>query len=94
MAYEITCIKYHESYIGSTIRHTHDKIKEHITKPSSSVYKHLADNFDNQSGRTVKILTRDNDPVNLRLKEALYIWRKKPKINNRDEYNELVDLFF
>ena len=64
------------------------------SKPSSSVYKHLASHGSSESEITVKILIRDNDPVNLRLKEALYIQRKKPKINSKDECNELVDLLF
>ena len=84
----------HESYIGSTVRHTHDRVKEHVTKPSSSVYKHLASHGSSESEITVKILIGDNDPVKLRLKEALYIQRKKPKINSKDECNELVDLLF
>ena len=94
MWYEITCNRCHESYIGSTIRHTHDRVKEHVTKPSPLVYKCLASHGSSESEITVKILIRDNDPVNLRLKEALYIRRKKPKINSKDECNELVDLLF
>ena len=52
----------------------HDRVREHVTKPSPSVYKRLASHGSSESEITVNILIRDNDPVNLRLKEALYIW--------------------
>ena len=39
---QITCNECHQSYIGSTIRRTHDCIKEHLSRPTSSLYKHFA----------------------------------------------------
>ena len=43
VAYKITCNKCHLFYIGSTNRQNlHDKIHEHLTKPTSSAFKHLA----------------------------------------------------
>ena len=94
VVYKITCNRCHDTYIGSTIRMTRDRVNEHVTKPLSSIYKHLASHGNSENGISVKILVKDNDPVNLRLKEALCIRRKKPKINSKDECNELVDLLF
>ena len=42
---------------------------------------------------TVKIITKDQNSVNLRLKEALDIRNKKPKLNSREECNESVHQF-
>jgi len=43
---------------------------------------------------SVLIITRDIDPINLRLKEAFHINKQKPQINSREESNELKHLLF
>jgi hypothetical protein len=40
--YKITCNKCHLIYIGSTTSDLHDRVHEHLSKPSSSVFKHIA----------------------------------------------------
>ena len=95
--YQIECITCHLIYIGSTIRNLHDRVKEHVTRPASSIYKHFAahhkiDNI-NDSIR-VTIIAKERDPVNLRLKEAHYISKLRPEINNREERSELTELLF
>ncbi len=92
VVYRITCNKCKEIYIGSTIRKLHDRIKEHLNTNKSSVYKHLTACKSSYQNIQVKIITRDNDNVNLRLKEAFHIRKEKPKINSREEYAELADL--
>ena len=42
----------------------------------------------------MKIVARETDPVNLRLKEAFYIRKQKPAINSREECSKLTDLLF
>ena len=42
----------------------------------------------------MKIVARETDPVNLRLKEAFYIPKQKPGINSREECSKLTDLLF
>ena len=42
----------------------------------------------------MKIVARETDPVNLRLKEAFYICKQKPEINSTGECSELTDLLF
>ena len=70
VVYRITCNKCKEIYIGSTIRKLHDRIKEHLNTNKSSVYKHLTACKSSYQNIQVKIITRDKDNVNLRLKEA------------------------
>jgi Uri superfamily endonuclease len=93
LVYRISCEKCDNIYIGSTIRKLHDRIKEHLNTENSSVYKHLITYQNTKQNIQVNII-RDNDNVNLRLKEALYIQKEKPSINSRDEYTELADLLF
>ena len=80
VVYKITCNKCHLFYIGSTIRNLHDRIHEHLSKPASSVFKHLAA-CDNSTDNPINILiiARDMDSTNLRLKEALYVNKKSHK---------------
>ena len=71
VVYKIICNRCQNRYIGSTIRHLHDRIKEHMTQSTSSVFSHLRacqqDNID-IFNVTVEIITTENDPaVNLRL---------------------------
>ena len=97
VVYQLTCNECHQSYIGSTIRRTHDRIKEHLNRSTSSVYKHFANSYDVENLEnkiSVKIVARETDPVNLRLKEAFYIRKQKPAINSREECSKLTDLLF
>ena len=90
----LVTIKCHLFYIGSTIRNLHDRIREHLTKPTSSAFNHLAA-CNNSTDNPINVLiVRDADPMNLRLKEAFHISKLKPQINSREECNELKDLLF
>ena len=78
-----------------TTRFPHDRTKEHLTNDNSSVKKHLTTHHRNNSHNIeVKVITRENDPVNLRLYEAYYIRKHKPGLNSREECTELNDLLF
>ena len=75
----------------------HDRVKEHVTRPASSIYKHFAaylkiDNINDSI--TVTIIAKERDPVNFRLKEAYYIRKLRPEINSREERSELTELSF
>ena len=94
VVYKIRCEKCHKCYIGSTIRHTHDRIKEHLSNANSSVLKHLLQCQTNCIDINVYIIARNNDPINIRLLEAHYIRTLKPEINSREECIELRDLLF
>ena len=63
----------------------------------TSLYKHFNDlhNTENLENRiSVKIIRRETDPVNLRLKEDFYIRRQKQELNSTKERSELADLLF
>ena len=80
---------------GSTIRFLHDRIKEHLSQLASSVFKHLNNCQNNvKDAINMTIIAKDTDPVNLRLKEAVYIKKEKPQLNSREERNEVTDLLF
>ena len=65
------------------MKNIHDRIKEHLTKPASSVFKHLIScDSSIRNAISVKIIAKDTDPVKLRLKIALHIKKEKPQINS------------
>ncbi len=89
--YSMKCTKCGEQYIGSTKRALHQRIKEHLHLPTSSVFQHKS----NCSAEfEVSILARDNSIGRLRLKEAIHIRKANPAINNKVESEELLDLIF
>jgi hypothetical protein len=89
--YQLTCEKCGEFYIGSTIRHFHTRLREHLTSENSSVYKHRQ---QCQSDFDSKIIARESDRVKLRFKEALLIHKLNATINSREEREELKSLIF
>ena len=76
----MVCYEVFFFYRRSTTRFLHDRRKEHLAKSNHNI--------------ELKIITRENDPVNLRLHEAYYIRKYKPGLNSREECAELNDLFF
>ena len=91
--YQLTCKACGEYYIGSTTRFLHDRTKEHLANDNSSVKKHLTTHH-RINNHNIKVITRENDPVNLRLHEVYYIGKYKPGLNSREECAELNDLLF
>ena len=93
--YQLTCKACGEYYIGSTTWFLHDRTKEHLANDNSSVKKHLTTHHRiNNHNIEVKVITRENDPVNLRLHKAYCIRKYKPGLNSREECTELNDLLF
>ena len=89
--YEMRCLKCSQTYIGSTIRQLHTRIKEHLQRDSSSIFRHqekCKTTFD------VKVIARDRHPNRLRFKEAVCIQRQNPSINSKFEREELLHLIF
>ena len=89
--YELKCHQCSGSYIGSTIRPLHLRIREHLQSSNSSVFKHKT---ICGSVFTTKILGRCADLTSLRILEALKIKENQPIINSRQEREELGDLVF
>ena len=84
-----------KTYIGRTIRHLVNRIREHLSQLASSVFKHL-NNYQNdvKDAINIKIIAKHTDLIHLRPKEAVYIKKDKPQLNFREERNVLADLLF
>ena len=89
--YKMTCQKCKDTYIGSTKRQLHQRVKEHYQSPASSVHQHRA---QCQTDFDVCIITSDPSIKRLRLKEAITIKSNSPKINSKAECDELMNLIF
>lgn len=91
IVYQLQCNRCGESYVGSTTRMLHQRIREHVTRTNSAFYQHLQDCTKGAGFRT-DILALDPDPKNLRLKEGLLICEKAPSINKKEEEGALISL--
>jgi hypothetical protein len=89
--YEVRCNGCQKRYIGSTKRELHTRIKEHITQPTSAIRQHLNE-CNTINNISTRILARDNDPKNLRIKEAILIMDMTPELNRREEETQLSSL--
>ena len=93
VVYQINCGNCRKTYIGSTIRYLHDRVREHLTSTYSSVYKHLFTCQDGERNISVDILRFVSDPVDLRIAEAILIKTHKPSMNSKEEISELDYIF-
>ena len=93
VVYEIRCSKCDGAYVGSTIRHLHDRVYEHFHNSNSSVKKHLEECPSSPSDMNVKIIDNENRKGNLRIREAFHINRLKPKLNSKEESSIDLILF-
>jgi len=89
--YSLECEECSATYIGSTIRPLHVRIREHYTSARSSVYAHRT-----SCGAIFKVsvLGRESDCTSLRIREALLIRSLHPSINSRQERDEFAGLLF
>ena len=81
--YRIEFTTCHLNYIGSTIRNLHDRVKKHVIRPASSIYKYFAAHHktdDINDSITVTIIAGKRDPVNLRLKRHIMIQSSDQKL--------------
>ena len=81
LVYKFTCA----SYICETCHHFKTRIEEHIKKDNKSyIFKQLhsvATCFDSYSSDIFKIIDKDNPKFDLKIKEALHVNWRKPKLN-------------
>ena len=89
--YEVTCNGCRASYIGSTIRPLHLRVREHLQCSNSSVFKHKV---TCGATFTTSVLGRERDLTSLRIREAIEIRNRQPSVNSRQESEELSDLMF
>ena len=91
IVYRMKCEKCDGVYIGSTIRHLHQRVREHHTDRKSSVYQHIQ---VCQGSFETTIIDSDPDSANLRLREGLLIRQFSPSINSRAESEEMAMFLF
>jgi predicted GIY-YIG superfamily endonuclease len=93
IVYMITCLKCSKRYIGSTIRALHLRLHEHLHDVNSAVFNHIHEcqlpMAEINRHLLIKILTKEKESINLRIKEALLIKELHPELNTRNELNEL-----
>ena len=97
-AREIQSNTCNEFYVGSTTRTLHLRLTEHLRDRNSSIYKHLRTCIDEsregvRQRLEVRVLTTENDTINLRIKEAMLIKQRHPSMNSREEMKEMQLLF-
>jgi len=75
------------NYIGETSRHFSNRIKEYtVSDKNSHIFKHFSQ-FPSCRGVYTpfcfRILDSENSSIDLKLKEAFYISKNKPDLNNQ-----------
>ena len=84
LVYKLTSVSCSSSCIGKTCRHFKTRIEEHIKKDNKShIFKHLhsiTTCFDLYNTLCFKIINKANSKFDLKIKEALHINWKKPKL--------------
>ena len=92
VVYQITCQQCSQTYIGSTIRPLHTRLTEHTQRSNSAFHQHCMSCNNRKQSMQVKIIARDSDPINLRIREAIHIKRQQPTLNRREEIKQLEDI--
>ena len=90
LLYKFSCAGCSSSYIGKTCRHFKIRIEEHIKKDiMPPIFKHLhctATCFDSYNSLSFKLIDKANSKFDLKIKEALNINWRKPKLNAQQNY--------
>ena len=94
IVYKIICNECKQFYIGSTIRHFHQRAKEHLTNTNSSIHKHRTYTSCSHATFTFTVVASDRDSANLRLREAFFIQKLHPQLNSRDELEAYRDFLY
>ena len=90
--YEVTCLPCGSRYIGSTTRPLHERIREHTASGrGSTIHGHLTHCGGGTARVQVRVLAREKDEVNTRIREAIIIKRIRPDLNTQEE-SDLVDV--
>jgi hypothetical protein len=92
--YEVTCLPCRRTYVGSTTRPLHERIREHAAHGrGSTIHDHLVSCGDGTAQVHVRILAREKDEVNTRLREAILIKKQRPDLNTQED-SEAVNIVF
>ena len=87
VVYEISCPGCNSSYVGQTVRHLITRKIEHF-RDSAPVGNHLKECGADKAAVEATILDRCLDTNKLLTLEALYISRRRPALNTREEYRQ------
>ena len=91
VVYKMHCNKCNKFYIGSTIRHLHTRIQEHVkSDKNSSIFKHILQ-CQNQNDFEIHVIAQERDAVNLRIREGILIHERGPDINSKSELADFQD---
>ena len=94
VVYEVICTPCGRRYVGSTTRPVHERIREHTANGrGSTVHNHFLTCGEGTARVSVRIVAREKDEVNTRLREAIVIKRTRPELSTRED-SDLVDLIF
>ena len=87
VVYEIICPGCKSSYVGQTARHLTTRLCEH-SRDSSHMGTHLkiCHRSEKFGKGNIKIIDKTSNPVKLLTLEALHIARRKPQLNQKEEY--------
>ena len=93
VVYEFSCASCGASYVGSTLRNLHSRIQQHLGKSirtgkflanpdPSPIREHSLTCDTLATPDDFSILGRAYSVLDLRILESLYIYKKKPSLNN------------
>ena len=91
VVYKLTCPGCRASYVGQTVRHVQQRVREHLgNKGTMKIHFHQCSAIDNtfpvNENDILFILDKANNVNKLLTLEALYIHEIKPRLNTKDEY--------
>ena len=90
LVYKFTCVSCSSSYIDKTCCYFKTKIEEHIKKDNKPyIFKHLYSSeicFDSYNSLCFKIIDKANSKFELKIKEAIHINWRKPKLNTQQSH--------
>jgi hypothetical protein len=89
VVYKCTCSTCNATYIGSTIRPYHTRIREHLSSHSSAVFSH---NLTCNAHWSFNVINRFDNNIDTRLGEAVAISLENPNLNTRSDFMN-INLF-
>ena len=87
VVYDIKCSGCHDYYFSHCQRFLHTRMQDHQRGNNSLLHPHFQ--TCNNSQFTASILTTQKDCVDAKLSEGILIKKVKPKLNRREEIQEL-----
>ena len=90
--YHIKCEDCHQDYVGETGRQLNTRMKEHLSRDSSTIKEHCDHTGHKIDPKNTNILTSEDNFWKRKIKEAIEIKQRRPSLN-RDEGLELPRVY-